>query len=215
MMAGRVLIGAALLLSFSIARAVGQGRWTAASRLTLTEHRVDAGFGVERFSGVGIGVDAARRFGRLTLGVAAQGTHLAAQASSELDRRMGEVGGTLTLAVGSWWGVYGGLSSRSLASDAARQHWVLGRLGVEARPSFSGARARAIGHLAIMPVATLSGVPSAAPAIDGGAGIDYAAGNVRLALLYGVERFTFPALNGIRRREQFSTLSLRAALGVR
>ena len=206
--------GLALLL-LPLSRAAGQERWAAAARLTFTEHRVDAGFGVERFSGLGLGIDGARRFGRLTVGIVAQGTHLAARTSNELDRRLGEVGASVNVSVGAWWGFYGGLSARSIASDAARQHWLLGRVGLEARPPFTGARAHAIGRLGIMPIATLTGLSSASPAVDGSVGVDYAAGDVRLALLYGVERFAFPALNGIRRSEQFSTLSLRAGVALR
>jgi len=212
----RALFSAGLaLLLLPFGRAAGQERWTAATRLTFTEHRVDAGFGTERFSGLGLGVDGSRRFGRLTVGIAAQGTHLAARRSSELDRRLGEVGATFNLTVGPWWGFYGGLSARSVASDAARQHWLLGRVGIEARPSFTGVHAHAIGRLGLMPIATLTGLSSAAPAVDGAVGVDYAVGDVRLAVLYGVERFTFPALNGIRRSEQFSALSLRAAVVLR
>jgi hypothetical protein len=194
-------------------RASAQAPWTASGHVALIEHRVDAGFGAERFRGLGLGLQLQRRVGsRLTLQLAGQGAELQAAASGDLDRRVGDADLRAHVAVGPSWGFYTGLTLRAVASDAARQRWVFGRVGAEVRPAFSGDRLTAVGRLGLIPVTTVSGLASASFGLDGAVGLDYHHDRVTVGLLYGLERFGFPASNGVRRAEQVSSLTLRGGI---
>jgi hypothetical protein len=174
---------------------------------------VDAGFGLERFSGVGLGLDVERRLGsRFTVGVRGQGATMSPDASGDLDRRIGEAAASATLAMKPWWGFYGGLMLRAIASDAGAQHWVLGRIGAELRPTFTGDRFSAVGRLGVIPLSSVSGLSPSSLAFDGAAGLDYDGDWYRLSLTYGLERFAFTSGTGTRRDEQFSTLTFRGGI---
>ncbi len=191
----------------------GQSAWTVAGHMAIIDYRVDAGFGAERFDGWALGVDIARQIGRrLTVRLMGQGAQLRPEAEGDLDRRMGEAQARARLTVADWWGLYSGVTLRTVANDAARQRWVFGRLGVEVQPAFTGTHVRAIGRLGVIPIAAVSGLPSAPFAFDGAVGLDYDRAGVTLGVLYGLERFGFPSRNGIRRSEQMSTLTLRGGI---
>ena len=193
--------------------ALTQSPWTVSGRLALVEQRVDAGFGLERFSGVGLGLDVERRFGsRFTVGLRGQGATMQPDAEGDLDRRIGEAELSAGLTIAPWWGFYGGVTVRAVANDAGRQHWVLAKLGAELRPAFSGNAFRALGRLGMIPVASVSGLSSSSLAFDGAVGVDYNRNRVALRLVYGLERFAFSSSNGTRREEQLSTLTFRAGV---
>lgn len=181
--------------------------------MAIIDYRVHAGFGVERFGGWALGVDIARQLGpRLTVGLRGQGAQVRSEVAGDLDRRMGEAEATASLTLADWWGFYSGLTLRAVANDAARQRWVFGRIGVEVKPAFSGGSLRAVGRLGVIPIASVSGLPSASFAFDGAVGLSYDRAGVMLGVLYGLERFGFPSHNGIRRSEQMSTLTLRGGI---
>ncbi len=203
----------ALVLSVDVGPASGQGSWSAAGRMTIVDYRVDDGYGVERFNGWALGVEVARQFGpRFTVRLMGQGAQLRSEGAGDLDRRIGDAAVSARFAVAEWWGLYGGLSLRAVVNDAARQRWVFGRIGAEVRPAFTGGHIRAIGRLGVIPVAVVSGLPSAAVALDAAVGLDYDRSGVMLGVLYGLERFGFPSRDGIRRAEQLSTLTLRGGI---
>jgi hypothetical protein len=196
--------------------AAAQVEWSGFGRLAIVEYRVDAGFGVERFAGAALGVEGAVRVGpRLTVEVLAQGAQLSAAAQGDLDRRTGDLQGTARLAVRGWWGFYGGATLRAVASDAARQRWVLLRIGAEARPAFTGDRLRAIGRLGAIPVVAVSGLPSSAFGVDAAVGLEYVRNGLTLGALYTLERFDFPSRGGIQRLEQVSTITFRGGVRLR
>jgi hypothetical protein len=203
----------ALALSFAAGSTAAQASWSAGGRIVLVEHRIEAGFGAERYSGFGLGVEGARRLSRrVSVTLAAQGTQLRSATAGELDRRMGEIDLRGRLAMASWWGFYGGLTARAIASDASREHWMLGRVGAEIRTPFTGGTTYALARLGVIPVATVSGLDNSSFAFDGGVGVEYGAPRVTFGLLYALERFEFPRANGLRRVEQVSSLLLRASL---
>jgi len=183
-------------------------------RVALVEQRVDAGFGLERFAGVGLGLDVERRLGsRLTAGLRAQGATVRPDDDGDLDRRIGEAEFSAVLALKPWWGLYGSIMRRAIANDAGRQQWTLVRLGADLRPAFSGGRLHALGRLGMIPVAAVSGLSQSSLALDGLVGVEYDHPRYGLRLAYGLERFAFTAANGNRRDEQLSTLTVR--VGVR
>jgi hypothetical protein len=207
----------ALALLAGASPVAGQSSWTATGHMAIVDYRVDAGFGsVERFDGWALGIDIARQLGpRLTVRLMGQGAQLRAERAGDLDRRIGDAELSARLTVADWWGFYSGLTLRAVANDAARQRWTLGRIGVAVEPAFSGGSMRAIGRLGVIPIAAVSGLPSASFAFDGAVGLDYDRAGVTLGVLYGLERFGFPSRNGIRRSEQVSSLTLRGGVRLR
>ena len=204
------------LLLVAVRPALTQSTWTLSGRLALVEQRVDAGFGLERFSGTGLGLEVERRLGsRFTVGLRGQGATIRPDAEGDLDRRIGEAELTSVLAIAPWWGFYGGVILRAVANDAGKQHWTLAKLGAEVRPAFTGNRFHAIGRLGMIPVASVSGLSSSSLAFDGAVGVDYDRDRVGLRLVYGLERFAFSSTNGTRREEQLSTLTFRGGIRLR
>ena len=198
--------------------ALAQSPWRVAGRLALVEERVDAGsgFGLERFSGVGLGLDVEGRLGsRVTIGLRGQGATIRPEDSGDLDRRIGEAELGAVLALKPWWGVYSSVMVRAIANDAGRQRWVLGRIGAEVRPAFTGGRLHALGRLGVIPLSSVSGLESSSLALDGLAGLEYDRDRYALRLTYGLERFAFTSSNGNRRDEQLSTLTFRAGIRLR
>jgi len=205
--------GTALVPVLGVCSAAAQSSWVASAHMAIVEHRVDAGFGNERFGGWALGLDVARRFGRrVTLHVAGQGAQLRPAATGDLDRRVGEIEAGAAVAGGSWWGFYGAVTWRAVASDAARQHWLFGRLGVEVHPAFTGENLRAIGRLGMIPAPRVNGLPTGSVSFDGAVGLEYERHGVMFAVVYDLERFGFPSVNGIRRAEQVSAFTLRGGL---
>ena len=183
-------------------------------RLALVEERVDvSGFGLERFSGVGLGLEVERRLGsRFTVGFHGQGATLEPDASGDLDRRIGEADLSALMSITPSWGFYGGLTLRAIADDAGRQQWLLGRIGAEVRPAFTGDRFRAIGRLGVIPISSVDGLSPSALAFDGAIGLEYQKARWALKLVYGLERFAFTSTTGVRRDEQLSTLTFRGGI---
>jgi len=203
----------AALLVFTAERAASQGRWIGTGGLGYVEQRVDAGYGLEQFSGLALefGVD-----GRLSSHVAITlrglGGELQAADAADLDRRIGEAEVLARYKLASVWGFYGGVTLRAISSDAGRQHWVVGRIGAEVRPAFSGGRLHAIGRIGLIPVAAIEGLSSAAITLDGAVGLEYERDRISLGLVYAVEQYAFTAPGDIERAEQLSRLMLRGGL---
>ena len=196
-------------------RAAGaQSPWLVSGRLALVEQRVDVGFGLERFTGVGLGLDVERRLGsRFTVGLRTQGATIRPDDSGDLDRRIGEAELSAVMTLKPWWGLYSSVMRRAIANDAGSQQWTLVRLGAEVRPAFSGGRLHALGRLGAIPVTSVSGLSPSSLGFDGVAGLEYDHPRYALRLAYGVERFAFSSETGNRRDEQLSTLIVR--VGVR
>ena len=203
-----------LLVPIGARAARAQSAWLVSGRLALVEQRVDAGFGLERFAGVGLGLDVERRFGsRFTLGLRGQGATVRPDDSGDLDRRIGEAELSAAMALKPWWGVYSTVMRRAIANDAGSQQWTLVRVGAQVRPAFSGGRLHALGRLGAIPIASVSGLSQSSLAFDGVVGVEYDHPRYALRLAYGLERFAFSSETGNRRDEQMSTLTVR--VGVR
>jgi len=211
-----VVLAALFLLLIGPRPARSQSPWLVSGRLALVEERVDAGFDLERFSGVGLGLEVERRLGsRFTIGLGGQGATLQPDASGDLDRRIGEAALNALMSMTPAWGLYGGLTVRAIANDAGRQRWLLGRIGAEVRPAFTGDRFRAIGRLGVIPISSVDGLSPSSLAFDGAAGLEYQQDRWALKLVYGLERFAFTSSTGARRDEQFSTLTFRGGIRLR
>jgi hypothetical protein len=208
------VVGAFFVFVVGARPARAQSPWTVSGRLAWVEERVDAGFGLERFSGAGLGLEVERRLGsRFTGGLRGQGATIAPEAGGDLDRRISEAEVRATMAIKPWWGFYGGVTLRAIANDAGAQRWLLGRIGAEVRPTFTGDRFRAIARLGVIPLASVSGLSASSLAFDGAVGLDYERDRYVLSLVYGLERFAFTSsTSGTRRDEQLSTLTFRGGI---
>lgn len=202
------------LLLVGVARpVVAQSSWVLGGGLEFLEYRVDAGFGPERFNGPGLELSLARNFGtHVSLRVSGAGAGLQASAAGDLDRQLGQADVDARYLISSVWGFYGGLTARAISNDAGRQHWVFGRVGAEVRPAFTAQRFHALGRLGVLPFVSVQGLSSASITFEGSAGLEYEHSRLRLALLYGVERFSFTSEGAADREEQLSTLMLRGGI---
>jgi hypothetical protein len=185
--------------------------------VTRADHRVDAGVGVERASGVLVG--GATRL-RLPHGIAftvfGETGHLTAvQGTGGIDRDVSQLGAVVEFVPLAWLALESGVTVRSFGTVLARQRWTFVRAGAEARIPLSGETIWAVGRAHLLPVVSVHGLPNAATAFDAGTGLAYRRGRLILDLTYAVERCDFPWQGSTRRSEQFGTLAIRGGILLR
>ena len=210
---GRVT--ALLLAAPCVAHPAAAQVLTAAASVSFAEHRVDAGYGVERSSGVLGG-------GRVTLGlpprveldVTALAGTLERDSVNAEDRHLAELGLDARYRPLSWLWFDTGVATRTYSAAIAVQRWTSLRLGAEARVPFFGGRAEAVGRLLFLPLVEVTGLEQPELAVTAAAGIEYRFGPVGAGLFYSLERYDFPAQDGVARAEQVSALTLRASARV-
>ncbi|MGH7531381.1 MAG: hypothetical protein ACREMN_13430 [Gemmatimonadales bacterium] len=177
---------------------------------------VDAGSGVDRFRGVvlggGLELQTSARV-RVSLNAAA-GT-LDARTAGEPDRRLAEIAAATRVVVRPWLQAWGELQIRTLATDLARQQWILVTLGAEARPPFSIAGLSGVFGLGLIPIGAVTSLPPASFGVSGIAGFELQRRALTLSITYELERFDFPPHRGVRRHEQNARLTVRGTLRVR
>lgn len=204
---------AALLLAAPSAANTGAAQvLTAAASVSSVEHRVDAGYGVERSSGLLGG-------GRVTLGLpprveldfTAVAGNLERDSANAEDRHVAEIGFDARYRPLTWLWFETGMATRTYSAPIAVQRWTSLRLGAEARVPFFGGRAEGVGRLLFLPLVTVTGVEQPELAITAAAGVQYRLGPVAAGLFYSLERYDFPAQDGVTRAEQLSALTLRAS----
>lgn len=201
---------AALLLAAPCAAQTGAAQvLTAAASVSSAEHRVDAGFGVERSSGVlgGGGVTLGLP-PRVELAVTAGAGTLERDSANAEDRHMAELGFDARYRPLSWLWLETGVATRTYSASIAVQRWTSLRLGAQARVPFFGHRAQAVGRLLFLPLVDVTGLEQPELAVTAAAGVAYRFGPVAAALSYSLERYDFPARDGVARLEQLSALTL-------
>jgi hypothetical protein len=184
--------------------------------VSLVEHRVTAGAGLERSSGTMLGLAATTTLpwqaleARASLRVGSLG----ANDASAIDRDIGELGVAATLPLSRWLGLEAGMLIRRYESAVAAQRWAWGQIGVRGHTSLldlmNGAVTLSAG-LSIMPFVSVSGISRPDLAVAAHTGVGYTAGRLTASMRYGLERFDFPTRNGVRRLEELSCLELGAA----
>lgn len=185
--------------------------------LTRADHRVDAGFGVERAAGVLVGAATRLRLRQgIALTVSGEAGHLTAvQGTGAIDRDVAQLGVVAEFMPLSWLALQGGATVRSFGSVVARQRWTLVRAGAEARIPLSGETIWALGRAHLLPIVSVNGLPNAATAFDAGTGLAYRRGRLLLDVTYTLERSDFPRQGSTRRTEQFGTLAIRGGTTLR
>jgi hypothetical protein len=183
----------------------------AAGSVSSAEHRVDAGYGVERSSGLlGGGRVTLELPPRVELDVTAASGTLERDSANAEDRHVAEIGFDARYRPLSWLWLETGMATRTYSAPIATQRWTTLRLGAEARIPFFGGRAEGVGRLLFLPLVSVTGLEQPDLALTAGAGIEYRLGPIAAGVFYSLERYDFPAQDGVARAEQLSALTVRA-----
>jgi len=206
-----VIAGAIL----SAAPAAAQRALTVAPLVSLAEHRVDAGFGVERSLGPILGGVGTVRFSpRVTVAVHALGGSLFGS-QGVLDRDVGELGVEASVITVPWLALEAGATRRAYSTKLGRQTWTLVGLGATARTAFAGNAIHGVWRAALLPAVSASGLRGPDRAFRAATGLAYRVRTTTLGVEYSLERYDFPAAAGVRRLEQLSALTLLLELRLR
>ena len=213
MRAAGVIAGAAILGGGAPAGA--QRALTVAPLVSLAEHRVDAGFGVERSLGPIVGGVGTLRFvRRLEVAVRAVGGRLIGS-TGVLDRDVGELGVEASVLTLPWLALQAGAARRAYSTKLGRQTWTLVSLGGTARMAFAGDAIHSVWRAALLPAVSASRLRDPDTAFRAATGLEYRVRTATLCVEYSLERYDFPAEAGVRRLEQLSALTLRLELRLR
>ncbi len=197
-------------LAFAPAAGIAQITGSGTAAISLVEHRVDIGYGVEESRGLLFGAEGAVDLGsRLALTIRAAGGSLSTDATGAENRDVGEVGLQTRVAAARWLALRGAVTSRTYSTAIARQRWTTVEVGAEARLDFATSPVRGVLRGGLLPVVSVNGLPRPDVALSAAAGIEYRGGSVTGGLWYGLERYDFPDGGAGRRLEQVSTLTVR------
>lgn len=200
-----------LALASGAAPAAAQITVRGTGLVSVMDHRVDAGYGVEPSNGVvGGGVVTLGAGRRFALQLQAQGGSLNADAPGAIDRTVAEANARLDAVVLHWLTVQAGVGHRTYSTVLARQTWTIVNVGAEGRVVFSERGLSGTIGGAILPGVWVSGLDKPDLAFSASAGMEYRPGHAIFAVLYSLERFTFPANAMPERREQTTALTLKA-----
>jgi len=209
------VIAGAIFSVGGAAPAAAQRALVVAPLASLAEHRVDAGFGLERSLGPILGGVATLRSGpRFALAVRALGGRLFGS-KGVLDRDVGELGVEASVVTAPWLAFQAGAARRAYATKLGRQTWNMVGLGATARTAFAGDAIHGVWRAALLPVVSVSGLRNPDVAYRTAAGLEYRVRTATLGVEYSLERYDFPAQAGVRRREQLAAVTLRLDVRVR
>jgi hypothetical protein len=182
--------------------------------VAYVQHQVDIGYGDEQTSGPVLGgmVDVSpTRWADVT--VSGYTGTLNADTADVDSRRMAdlELGGSIFATPSLALQV--ALRTQSYTTTLARQRWLSAVVGGEFAPEIFGGAARAVLRAGLIPAASVSGLPSPTFAVTGAAGFESLRGPLTGSLLFSLERYDFPVINGAPRNEQLVLVT--AQIGVR
>jgi len=197
------------------ARAAAQWTVRATGVAVVMRHRVDAGYGIEPSSGAGVGAELVVGNGdRLAVRLLAQTGSLDADGPGAVDRDVAEVGAELDVVVLPWLTAQAGVRRRTYSTVLARQRWTTLHVGAELRLPFTETGVSGIVSGAVLPGVWVNGLDQPDLAFAVASGMEYRRGRASVAVLYGVERYRFPAGARPSRREQMAALALKVGGGV-
>jgi len=195
------------------ATALAQRALSASGAVTYLDYCVEAGFGVERFSGITATAAAEFRLLRgLDAAVSLELGHLDASTSGFLNRSLAQLGLTAKIPMGSMVVWQAGVILRSYGTAVAHQRWMLATLGAELRVPFPTRRIEGVVRGTYFPMVEERGLPRPSVAFSGTAGLWYRIAGTRLGVLGSVERYEFPAAQAPAREEQLARLSFELAV---
>ncbi|NUO64954.1 MAG: hypothetical protein HOQ11_01185 [Gemmatimonadaceae bacterium] len=178
----------------------------------IADHRVDAGLGFERTSGLllGVQVEATPLEGTL-LSVRALGGALGAHTPSTDARDVGEIAATARMRLVPWLDARAGLTTRTFTSSLARQRWTSAAIGADLRMTMLEGRLEGTAGAQLLPFVRVSGHESPNASFGASMGLRYVARRYLVGLGYQLERYDFPSVADRRRLEEHTMLTLRAA----
>jgi len=205
--------GLALGLALAARPVAAQRGPTGAAFISVAEHRVEAGYGVERSSGVVLGVEGALPVGpRLSLALRAQGGSLHTSSPGAVNRDVGQVTAEARMAAAPWLTFQLGATRRVYSTVIARQRWTIVHLGAAVRVPFAVHGISGLARAALLPVVSVNGLDRPEVAFTAAAGMEYRVRSLAIQALYSLERYDFPAREAVRRLEQLGQLTLRCDL---
>jgi hypothetical protein len=207
----RIILSALLLARVVIAGSLdAQLPITAGASVSLAEHRVTAGAGLERSSGTLFGLSAATSipWRSVDAWMTLHAGSLGANERTAVDRDVGQLRLGASMPIRPWWSVVTGITVRRYASSLAAQRWVWAELGVAGTMTLLDDAIRVAGGVAMMPLMSVSGISRPDLAVAAHSSLAYTTGRLRGTLRYGLERFDFPARANGRRLEELSSLEL-------
>jgi len=188
---------------------------TVAALLESTEHRVDVGFGVERSSGLLGGARIGATLApRVHLGLTALGGRFTRDSANAEDRDVAELRADAGYRALPWLTFLTGVRTRTYTAPIARQRWTALQIGAEARVALLDGHIDGVGRFLLLPLVSVSDLEQPELAFTAAAGMDYHLGPLTVGVWYALERYDFPARDGVTRREQLSGLGLEATLQV-
>lgn len=185
--------------------------------MSVAEHRVTAGAGLERSSGTLFGVWASTLlpWHALEARVALRAGSLGANERSAIDRDVGELSLGASIPLSAVLGLDAGVVVRRYESAFAAQRWVWGEVGLHGHTSMLDDALKLSAGLSIMPLVSVSGISRPNLAVAAHSMIGYTTGRLTATMRYGLERFDFSARDEVRRLEELSSLELGVAWRVR
>jgi hypothetical protein len=179
------------------------------------EHRVFAGNGVELSSGTLFGAQVVLSIGsHVEIGGGGASGSLTADSASADDATLARGSGYVAVLPVPWLAVRAGGAIHAFTTAFAVQRWTSLRLGGEGRLHFMGGRVTGIARLELYPVMSVSGLAKPSRGFGATSGLIFRSGPVSASLLYEFERYDFPQVNGVQRREQLGSLTVGLGLGV-
>ncbi|MGH7644174.1 MAG: hypothetical protein ACREMR_01175 [Gemmatimonadales bacterium] len=202
-------LGAWIALCATGRTAASQVGATAGAFVAPTEHRVDAGFGLERSFGLTFGAEGTVHVRPwLDADLHLQGGTLWSDDAGVVDRDLAELGAQARVRPVTWLAFTVGATRRTYSSVIARQRWTLLSVGTEIRLSFSGGATSGVLRVAALPVVDVNGLGDANAGFSVAAGMEYRRDRLEAVLWYSLERYEWPAGVGGRRLEQLAALTL-------
>jgi hypothetical protein len=213
----RALVHCLVLSALSTVRLDAQLPWRAGAAVSLADHRVTAGAGLERSSGTlfGLSIATVVPWHALETRVTLSAGSLGATDDAAVDRDVGEVTVEGSLPLNTWIAADAGLVIRRYESSVAAQRWVWGHVGAEAHAVVIDDALRISGGLALAPWVSVSGISRPDLAVIASTELAYTNGRLVSTMRYRLERFDFPARHGVRRLEQMSSLQIGVAWRMR
>lgn len=203
---------ACLALGLMIAGgSVAAQRLTLAGSLSFAEHRVDAGFGLERTAGWITGGALVARFGNIDLQAQMRTGRLQLRSATGTALDVAEAGVAASWWLRPWIALRGAALVRGYSADVGRQRWRMAEVGAEFRVPFVEGRMHGTVRGAWRPTVSVTGLSRPNTAFAAAAGTEYDISRWSLAVLYELERYDFPPQSGMKRFEQMSALTVRAS----
>lgn len=205
--------GAAAVVGLAlVAWPLAAQRLTLAGTLSVAEHRVDAGFGLERTAGLIGGAILGGRLRGIDLQAQVRTGRLLLRSATGNDLEMAELGLGASWWVRPWIALRGAALVRGYSADVGRQRWRMAELGAEVRVPFVEGHMRGTVRGGWRPAVSVSGLSRPTTAFSAAAGTSYDINRWSLAVLYELERYDFPSQGGMRRFEQLSAFTVQVSV---